>query len=74
MTRPAYKKLYEQEKARRELYERLCPEVVAAYDTFRGNCEQLRSDYEQSVLMGKLDEVEKRAMVGIKQFITGGGI
>lgn len=52
MKRPSYKKLYKAEKARREQYERLCPEVVTRYAAQQERFKVMSDCVERAIMFG----------------------
>jgi hypothetical protein len=67
MPSPSYKRLYLQEKQRRELYERWDAGLALKYEHFCSNLKSLRNDIESAMLQGvQIDE--PRTMRGLLQY------
>lgn len=69
MSRPSYKRLYEQEKARRKAYELLYPDVAEKYEIAHAAALRLYQDIERVVLFGGTEE-ELHVMVGLVGAMT----
>lgn len=50
--KPKYKKLYEQEKIRREFYEKMYPNLSEQWNDVMRRSKELRDDIEKSILFG----------------------
>ena len=51
--RPSYKKLYIEEKRRREFYEKLEPRLLVVWEKKQENMRQLAQDMEQAFIFGR---------------------